>query len=412
MANAASTHVRRQKVKKRPKQEPQDIPTQDLFFFFSLFFFTYPISQSALLYTATPPRPVLNYFPQLPTLNPLSPMDKFGSKVRVFDAFPKVSPEHQQRSQRGGLSTMLTMLCGLMILWIQVGGYLGGYVDHQFAVDLEIRLELQINLDLLIAMPCQDLATNVMDITLDRYLASEVLNFQGTQFFVPTYFVMNRANQDYMTPELDQVMQETIRAEFSVAGARNNEEAPACHIFGSIPVNHVKGEFIIHPKQRSMGSSPAYNFTHVILEFSYGTFYPFITNPLDFTGKVTDDPKQAYRYFCKVVPTVYEKLGIVVDTYQYALTEIHRTTDKVPNLSFAYSFEPIKLTIREMRISFVVFVAKLATILSGLLIAAGYLFRLYESLLRILFGKRYTEKDTEKKEGGLLNHEVPDYKDY
>lgn len=346
-------------------------------------------------------------------------MDNFSQKVRVFDAFPKVAPEVSVRSQRGGFSTLLTIFCALLIIWIQVGGFLGGYVDRQFAVDNEIRLDLKINLDMLVAMPCQYITTNVMDITSDRYMAGEVLNFQGTGFFVPQSFAINRENNDYDTPELDEIMQETLRAEFSMAGARANMDAPSCHIFGTIPVNHVRGEFFIVPKgtmsrDRLLLDPRAYNLSHVISEFSYGDFYPFINNPLDFTGKVTTENRQRYRYFTKLVPTLYEKLGLTVDTYQYSLTEVHEVAEEratpPPGIYFDYSFEPIKLTIREKRIGFFLFVARLLTILSGLLIAAGYLFRLYIKVLSILFGKKYVERDTERKTGGLLDSTTAEMK--
>lgn len=348
-------------------------------------------------------------------------MESFSKQVKVFDAFPKVTREQQVRSQRGGLSTLLTIFCMLMILWVQVGGYLGGYVDRRFAVDKEIRNTLEINVDLVVAMPCLFLTTNVMDITSDTYMAGEVLNFQGTSFVVPPQFALNSANSDHNTPDLDEIMQETLRAEYSFAGARANEDAPACHIFGSIPVNHVKGEFFVLAKglafrDRLHVPLASYNFSHVIYEYLYGDFYPYINNPLDFTAKVTHDNAQQYKYFARLVPTIYEKLGILVDTYQYSLTEIHHVADAMdpqpPGLYFAYSFEPIKLSIREKRISFIAFVAKLATILAGLLIAAGYLFRVYEKILMIFFGRRYVEKDTEKKEGGLLDHLGTAAKDY
>lgn len=349
-------------------------------------------------------------------------MDTISKQVKVFDAFPKVAPEHSVRSARGGFSTLLTVICALLIIWVQIGGFLGGYVDHQFSVDKEIRLELSLNIDILVAMPCQFLRTNVMDITSDRFMAGDVLNFEGTGFFTPQFFSINSENNYHDTPELDEIMQETLRAEFAVTGLKLNEEAPACHIFGSIPVNHVKGEFFIVPAgtlghDRLTVAEEAYNMSHVISEFSYGDFYPFINNPLDFTGKVTTEHRQAYKYFAKVVPTVYEKLGMIVDTYQYALTEIHHIAQKgsqisPPGIYFTYSFEPIKLTIRDKRIGFFLFVAKLATILSGLLIAAGYLFRLYERLLRIVYGKKFVEKDTEKKQGGLLDRQTPDSKDF
>lgn len=340
-------------------------------------------------------------------------MDSFATKVRTFDAFPKVDQEHTVRSARGSMSTMLTVFFTLVILWIEVGGYLGGYVDHQFIVDHQVHNGLNINLDIIVAMPCEYIHTNVVDITDDRFLAAELLNFEGCRFFTPPMFRINDENNEHETPELDHVMQENLRAEFNVQGGRFNQGtgSPACHIFGSIPVNQVNGDFHITGKglgyhDRLFVPMEALNFSHIISEFSYGTFYPLIDNPLDFTGKVTHEPFQSYKYFAKVVPTVYEKLGIEIDTTQYAITEQHRAykqkSEGIPGIHFKYDFEPIKLLIAEKRIPFIQFVTRLGTIVGGLLIVAGYLLRLYEKVLRVLFGRKYTERDTEKKKGGLL----------
>lgn len=344
-------------------------------------------------------------------------MDSFATKVRTFDAFPKVDQEHTVRSARGSLSTMLTVFLTLVIVWIEIGGFLGGYVDHQFIVDHQVHDGVHINLDMIVAMPCEYVHTNVVDITDDRFLAAELLNFEGCNFFTPPMFQINNENQDHETPDLDHVMQENLRAEFSVEGGRFNQGrgSPACHIFGSIPVNQVSGDFHITGKglgyrDRLFVPFDALNFSHIISEFSYGTFYPLINNPLDFTGKVTTEPLQAYKYFAKVVPTVYKKLGMEIDTNQYAITEQHRLfklrpdgrPEQIPGIHFKYDFEPIKLLIAEKRIPFVQFVARLGTIVGGLLILAGYLFRLYEKVLKVLFGRKYAERDTEKKQGGLL----------
>lgn len=346
-------------------------------------------------------------------------MESFSKKVRTFDAFPKVDAQHQVRSSRGGFSTLLTIFCGLLILWVEVGGFLGGYVDHQFTVDPEIRSQLLINMDLLVAMPCEFIHTNVMDITDDKFLAGELLNFEGTNFFLPPTFDINNENAKYETPELDEVMQESLRAQFMSEGHRSNQGAPGCHIFGSIPVNQVSGDFHITGKgigyrDRLNVPMDALNFSHVINEFSYGEFYPFINNPLDFSGKTTEDSLQAYKYYTKVVPTEYERLGILIDTNQYSLTEQHITyeikTDGkllgLPGIFFKYEFEPIRLKIIERRIPFIQFVSRLATIIGGLVVLAGYLYRLYESILLVLFGKKYVNRDTEKP-GGLLDSKTP-----
>ncbi|CUM67909.1 uncharacterized protein PRCAT00005620001 [Priceomyces carsonii] len=350
-------------------------------------------------------------------------MDSFATRVRTFDAFPKVDAQHTVRSSRGGLSTLITIFCGLLIVWVQVGGYLGGYVDHQFIVDDEVRTDLSINMDMLIAMPCEYVHTNVEDVTSDRFLANELLNFRGVNFFVPPMFQINNVNDAHDTPDLDEIMQETLRAEFSSVGLSLNENAPACHIFGSIPVNQVSGEFRITGKgfgYRDIHQVPfeKLNFSHVLSEFSYGDFYPYINNPLDFTGKLTDQKMQSYHYHSRIVPTLYEKLGIDVDTNQYSLTELHNVyniDDKgkpegIPGIYFRYDFEPIKLVIAERRIPFLQFIAKLATLIGGLVVLAGYLYKMYETFLCAVLGKKYVEKDSERKEGGLLDNYNKEHK--
>ncbi|RLV91796.1 ER-derived vesicles protein ERV41 [Spathaspora sp. JA1] len=342
-------------------------------------------------------------------------------RVQKFDAFPKVNSQNSVRSQRGGLSSLLTYTFGLLFIWIEIGGFLGGYIDRQFSVDDVIKPGLSINVDMIVAMPCQYLHTTVEDITLDRYLAGETLNFEGIQqFFIPPNFNINNVNDAHDSPELEQIMQESLRAEFRIEGQVSNDQAPACHIFGSIPINQVKGDFRITAKgygyrDRITTPQDAINFTHVIQEFSFGEFYPFINNPLDATGKVTEQKFFKYMYSTKVVPTSYQKLNLVVDTNQYSVTENHHElpwNDQmklpigVPGIYIKYDFEPIKMVIAERRLPFIQFVAKLATIAGGILITAGYLFRLYEKLLGLIFGKKFVDKDREKKEGGLLDSEV------
>lgn len=346
-------------------------------------------------------------------------MESVAKKVRTFDAFPKVDAQHTVRSSRGGFSTVLTALCALWIFWVEVGGFVGGHIDRQFSVDKEIKKEMSINVDILVAMPCKYLHTNVMDISRDKYLAAEQLNFEGYEFYVPSVCQLNEKNNRYNTPDLDSVMRDSIRGEFRGKGHRLDEEAPGCHVYGSIPVNQVIGEFVITGKgygfmDRQVAPYEALNFSHVILEYSYGELFPFIDNPLDFTAKTTEEHFQAYKYYTKVVSTEYEKLGLVVDTNQFSVMEHHHKVDQkpsgrsssVPGIYFMYEFEPIKLLIRERRMPFFQFIGKLATIIGFLLVVAGYIYRMYEKVVAMLFGQRHNRKLQEKKPGGLLDSET------
>ncbi|ODV94502.1 hypothetical protein PACTADRAFT_77084 [Pachysolen tannophilus NRRL Y-2460] len=294
----------------------------------------------------------------------------------------------------------------LQLVWIEVGGYIDGFVDHQFNVDSDIERNLFINLDMLVAMPCNFIHTNILDMTEDRTLASEVLNYEGAVFppRIPSNYIINDEVRDITTPEIDQVLQESLLADFSLNNLHVNEAAPACHIFGSIPVTKVKGDFHITGKgygyrDRSFVPTDSLNFTHVINEFSFGAFYPYMVNPLDGTGKVTKEYLQSYQYFLSVVPTLYKKLGVLIETNQYAMTQqarVYEFNKGVPGIFFKYDFEPIQMRIEEKRIPFLQFIVRLITICGGIMVIASYSFRLTEKLIILIFGKKYAELGQER----------------
>ncbi|ODQ82953.1 hypothetical protein BABINDRAFT_31237 [Babjeviella inositovora NRRL Y-12698] len=326
-------------------------------------------------------------------------MDNFRKSVRAFDAFPKTQPTHQVRSEKGGLSTVVVVFLSLFILWMEIGGFIDSEIDHQFSVDDNVVKELKINMDILVAMPCQFIHTNVLDITDDRLMASEFLNYEGMNFFVPNrYSVNEHRNPLVNTPDLSEIMRDGLRADFSVKSLRVNTGGPACHIFGSIPVNKVSGDFHITAKglgYRDASQVPweALNFTHVITEFSFGDFYPFVNNPLDFTVQTTPENGVLYSYFLSVVPTAYKKLGVEIETTQFSVNLVKKTFEPMrgtPGISFKYDFEPIKLHVEERRIPFLQFLFNLATICCGLLVVYGWAYKLFDQVMSLLFGKKFT----------------------
>jgi hypothetical protein len=271
---------------------------------------------------------------------------------------------------------------------------------------------MTINLDILVAMPCNFIQTNVRDITDDRFLAAEKLHYEGMPFFVPHGYKVNNDN-DITTPGLDEIMAEGIRAEFMARENVNNEGAPACHIFGSIPVNRVSGVFHITAKgfgyrDRSHVQMESLNFTHVISEFSFGEFYPYIDNPLDATAKTTEENMHLFSYFLTVVPTVYKKLGAEVDTNQYSLSLTQKTYSMenkgVPGIFFDYHFEPIMLVVEDQRMPFVTFLVRLATIYGGIIVCAQWLNKTLDKLLIVFLGKKFASRGLEKS-ASLLDEE-------
>lgn len=311
------------------------------------------------------------------------------------------------RSERGGISTIVTIFCVLFLTWVEVGQFFGGEIDHQFQVDNSVGRDLNINVDILVAMPCNFIHTNVKDITDDRFLASELLKYEGFPFFIPPSYKIN-VDEPLGTPDLDEIMAEGVIAEFRDRGDFKDSGLPACHIYGNIPVNRVSGDFHITAKgfgyrnrDRAHVDMNSLNFTHVISELSFGEFYPYINNPLDFTAKVTEENLQGFNYHITVVPTIYKKLGVEIATNQFAVSSQDRVYSwqqrgGVPGISFKYDFEPITLIVEDRRIGFTTFIVRLATIYGGIIVLAKWGYKFFDKLLIFAFGKKYASRGEEK----------------
>lgn len=321
---------------------------------------------------------------------------------KLTDITAKIEAQHTVRSNRGSLSTFVTFFLLLFLTWVEVGSFFGGRTVHQFHVDPAVNKNMTINIDLLVAMPCNSLQTNVRDITDDRLMAAEKLQYVGMSFFVPAGY---RDAKEIVTPGLDEIMAEGIKAEFMRAAERTTDGAPACHIFGSIPVNRVAGDFHITAKgfgykDRSHVPLESLNFSHAVSEFSFGDFFPYINNPLDATVKITEENRQSYSYFLTVVPTVYKKLGAEISTNQYSLSLLEKTYNKenkgIPGIFFKYDFEPILLSVVDDRMGFLTFLVRLATIYGGIIVCAQWGNKALDKLLVALLGKRYASRGSEK----------------
>lgn len=283
-------------------------------------------------------------------------------------------------------------------------------MDQQFRVDDQVRKTFQINMDMYVHMPCDLLHINVRDKTGDRKIVSHELNMQNMPFFVP-YGTMINDMKKIATPDLDEILGEAIPAQFREkmdADALQASLGPdvtidGCHIFGSVPVNRVAGELQITAKgwgysDFKRASRSEIDFSHVINEFSYGDFFPFINNPLDNTAKIgVENPLMGYLYDTSIVPTVYEKLGAFVDTNQYAVSERHfdsrdpsRNVRPVPGIFFRYDFEPLSISIKDRRLSFIQFIIRLVAILSFVVYIASWTFRMVDLALIMVLGPKWS----------------------
>lgn len=270
---------------------------------------------------------------------------------------------------------------------------------QQFSVNGNIDRDITINLDLTVNTPCAGLRVDVLDTTGDTLFASELLQFQETEI---TDYGKAETFNDRVGSGRKQGKSHGVHKALSARrakkiprkGARKTvKDGQACRIYGSFPVTRVQGQLQITAAGYVFRGQPKVspemiNFTHIIDEFSFGEYYPKLVNPLD-DGllSVAESNNAAFQYFLSIVPTTYVSYstGRTVKTNQYAVTEqigtSNRETRTPAGLFFKYDFEPIALTVTDERIPFSQFAVRLVNIVGGLIVSAGWLYRVAETLL-------------------------------
>ncbi|KAF9206770.1 hypothetical protein BGZ49_001871 [Haplosporangium sp. Z 27] len=300
-------------------------------------------------------------------------------QFKEFDAFPKVESGFVKRTGSGGILTLIVtaVLCILVIG--EIKDYLSLRNDYRFLVDPLVNHELQINLDITVAMPCDSLNIDLRD------MAEVQLHLTDKVHKIPVHFQLGSSAYSDNIRQQPLDVQQLIRAASKTAALekaskQNSEDLKACKIVGSFEANKLSGNLHItavghgyvgaHIDHRTM------NMTHKIDEFSFGALYPSIVNPLDDSFEISNSLFEAFQYFLVVVPTIYvDRSDRQLMTNQYSVSEYRRAFGEeqgIPGLFFKYDFEPLTLMIsEESSMSFGHLLVRLAGLVGGYYVTAG-----------------------------------------
>ncbi|KAK4138858.1 DUF1692-domain-containing protein [Trichocladium antarcticum] len=380
--------------------------------------------------------------------------DAFGSKpgnlVSAFDAFPKAKPQYVTRTAGGGKWTLAVTVIAAVLLWTELARWWRGAEQHTFAVEKGVAHTLDVNIDIVLHMRCADLHVNVQDAAGDRILAADRLTHDPTRW---AHWVdgkgVRRLGRDaegrvvtgegFTTtggaPQHDEGFGEEHVHDIVALGKKKARwgktprlwmaEPDSCRIYGSLELNKVQGDFHITARGHGYTGSgghldhTAFNFSHIISELSFGPFLPSLVNPLDST--VNTAPAHFYKtqYFLSIVPTTYsvghpgERGSTSIFTNQYAVTEQSQEVPEnmmadnlIPGIFVKYDIEPILLNIVETRDSLFVFLIKVVNVLSGVLVAGHWGYRLSDWVSEV-WGRRRRSGHSE----GMLGKKGEDYQD-
>ncbi|KAF2262858.1 DUF1692-domain-containing protein [Lojkania enalia] len=346
--------------------------------------------------------------------------ESFGPSggIAAFDAFPKTKQTYLTRGRNSSGWTVTLILTCIYLSWSEIGRWFTGTTTQTFSVEKGVSHDLQINLDIVVAMKCADLHVNMQDAAGDRTLAGDLLRKDPT-----SWSQWGKGKQIHKLGEGDGGLpgwEDMWDVHDQLGAARKGKKFPktprirgpvdACRIYGSLDGNKVQGDF--HITARGHGymefgehlDHSAFNFSHQITELSFGPYYPSLTNPLDNTITTTPDHFYKYQYYVSIVPTIYTDDASLlplleavnrspdhpaksvfysshaIKTNQYAVTsQSHPVNENwIPGIFVKFDIEPITLTIAEESASFLGLLVRLVNVVSGVMVAGGWVWQMYD----------------------------------
>ncbi|KAI9067729.1 DUF1692-domain-containing protein [Trametes sanguinea] len=321
-------------------------------------------------------------------------LDKLDEMVPAplaqFDAFPKVPSTYKTRSESRGFLTIFVAFVAFLLVLNDIGEYIWGWPDHEFGVDTDPSNSLDINVDMVINMPCQHLSVDLRDAVGDRLYLSDGFRRDGTKFDIGQATTLKQ-HAEALSARQAVAQSRSSRGFFDVLLRRaGNKYKPtynyqpdgsACRVFGTITAKRVTANLHVTTLGHGYASAQhvdhkAMNLSHVITEFSFGPYFPDITQPLDNSFELTHEPFVAYQYFLHVVPTTYiAPRSKPLHTHQYSVTHYTRTLDHhrgTPGIFFKFDLDPMKLTIHQRTTSLTQLIIRCVGVIGGVFVCMGY----------------------------------------
>jgi endoplasmic reticulum-Golgi intermediate compartment protein 2 len=86
-------------------------------------------------------------------------LDKLDAAVpkplAQFDAFPKLPSSYKARSEGRGFMTLFVAFLAFLMVLNDVGEFIWGWPDYEFSVDGDTNSLMNVNVDIIVAMPCR-----------------------------------------------------------------------------------------------------------------------------------------------------------------------------------------------------------------------------------------------------------------
>ncbi|NWH82825.1 ERGI2 protein, partial [Piaya cayana] len=332
--------------------------------------------------------------------------------MKELDAFPKVPESYVETTASGGTVSLIAFTTIAFLTIMEFTVYQDTWMKYEYEVDKDFTSKLRINIDITVAMKCQYVGADVLDLAETMVASADGLIYE------PVIFDLSPQQKEWQ--RMLQVIQSRLQEEHSLqdvifksafkSGSTaqppredNSLKSPdACRIHGHLYVNKVAGNFHItvgkaipHPRGHAhlaaLVSHESYNFSHRIDHLSFGELIPGIINPLDGTEKIASDHNQMFQYFITVVPTKLHTYKISAETHQFSVTERERVINHaagshgVSGIFMKYDISSLMVTVTEEHMPFWQFLVRLCGIIGGIFSTTGILHGFGRFVAEIIF---------------------------
>ncbi|XP_034032625.1 endoplasmic reticulum-Golgi intermediate compartment protein 2-like [Thalassophryne amazonica] len=329
--------------------------------------------------------------------------------VKELDAFPKVPDSYVESTVSGGTVSLIAFALMAVLAFLEFFVYTDTWMKYEYEVDKDFTSKLRINIDITVAMRCQYIGADVLDLA-ETMVASDGLKYEPVNFdlspeqrlwHMTLLHIQERLREEH---SLQNILFKTAIQGSRVVELQNEDSHTsftACRIHGHLYVNKVAGNFHItvgksipHPRGHAhlaaLVSHDSYNFSHRISHLSFGEGIPGIINPLDGTEKVSEEPNHMFQYFINIVPTKLKTSKIFAETHQYAVTERERVINHaagshgVSGIFMKYDISSLMVTVTEQHMPFWQFLVRLCGIIGGIFSTTGMLHGLVGFLVDVV----------------------------
>jgi len=299
--------------------------------------------------------------------------------LKGFDVYTKVHEDCVQRSQAGGVVTIITALIIAFLFWTELREFCTVEVVHSISVDTRLHQKLPIGLNITFPhLRCDGVSVDTVDSAGDNQvnvhggLQKIDLDMRGRRVEESPHpkegeclSCKDAADAEHKCCNTCQELKEAyLEKDLPYVDVLDHAEqckgAMGCQIFGNVVVNKVSGNVHValgratiqggkHVHEFNLNDvSGGFNTSHEIHSITFGEHVPGVVSPLDGTTKIVRHGAYMFHYYIKLVPTVYvDRYGDAASTNQYSVTDSARNVQVrsgelsgLPGVFIVYDFSP------------------------------------------------------------------------